>query len=194
MIRIVLLKPSSSQPPHRSRGEGPGIDSGNASAPPSVSPINSIIEFKQIIGRDTRLHDRKDYFAIYDFVMEHHHFSDPEWDGEPLAPDPAVPCVDRGGEPSCPCKKRVKAKVILGDGKERNTQHMMLTSFWYPAGTPMSAHQITNAEQSDIFDVLAHVAYALPPVTREERAANARVYCNTRFSLAQKAREGTTRL
>jgi len=42
--------------------------------------INSMIEFKQIIGRGTRLYDGKDYFTIYDFVKAHHHFNDPEWD------------------------------------------------------------------------------------------------------------------
>ena len=35
--------------------------------------------------------------------------------------------------------------------------------------------KIIDAEKSDLFDVLAHVAYALPPLTREERAAQARV-------------------
>ena len=47
-----------------------------------------MIEFKQIIGRGTRLYDGKDYFTIYDFVKAHHHFNDPEWDGEPLEPEP----------------------------------------------------------------------------------------------------------
>ena len=53
-----------------------------------MRPINSMIEFKQIIGRGTRLYDGKDYFTIYDFVKAHHHFSDPEWDGEPIEPEP----------------------------------------------------------------------------------------------------------
>ncbi|MFO1064944.1 MAG: hypothetical protein U0892_13855 [Pirellulales bacterium] len=56
-----------------------------------MRPINSIIEFKQIIGRGTRLFDNKNYFTIYDFVKAHIHFSDPEWDGEPLAPDDEKP-------------------------------------------------------------------------------------------------------
>jgi len=42
--------------------------------------INSLIEFKQIIGRGTRLYDGKDFFTIYDFVKAHHHFNDSEWD------------------------------------------------------------------------------------------------------------------
>jgi len=35
--------------------------------------------------------------------------------------------------------------------------------------------KVIDAEKSDLFDVLAHVAYALPTLTREERAANAKV-------------------
>ena len=50
-----------------------------------------MIEFKQIIGRGTRLYDGKDYFTIYDFVKAHHHFNDPEWDGEPIEPEPGEP-------------------------------------------------------------------------------------------------------
>jgi hypothetical protein len=45
--------------------------------------------------------------------------------------------------------------------------------------------RIIDAENSDIFDVLAHVAYAVPPVTREVRAANARLYGYSRFSEKQ---------
>ena len=43
-----------------------------------MRPINSMIEFKQIIGRGTRLFEGKDYFTIYDFVKAHHHFNDAE--------------------------------------------------------------------------------------------------------------------
>ena len=47
--------------------------------------------------------------------------------------------------------------------------------------------RIIDAEKSDIFDVLAHVAYALPPVTREVRAANAKVIIHARFGAKQQA-------
>ena len=45
--------------------------------------------------------------------------------------------------------------------------------------------KIIDAEKSDLFDVLAHVAYALPPVTREERAARAKVVISTQFNSKQ---------
>ncbi len=241
-----------------------GVDARNIRNIVLMRPINSMIEFKQIIGRGTRLYDGKDYFTIYDFVKAHHHFSDPEWDGEPLDPeacpkcgsypcqcikDPPQPCQVCGKQPCecekdpcpkcgqrpCVCKK--KAKVKLADGKERTIQHMMVTSFWHPDGTPMSAQQfmemlfgklpeffrneeelrtlwsvpdtrkklleglaekgfgkdqlaemqkIIDAEKSDLFDVLAHIAYALPPLTRQERAAGAKVVISTHFNTNQR--------
>jgi type I restriction enzyme R subunit len=240
-----------------------GVDARNIRNIVLMRPINSIIEFKQIIGRGTRLYDGKDYFTIYDFVKAHHHFSEPEWDGDPIEPEtcpkcgcypcqcekqPPKPCPICGKRPCecvkepCPiCGKRPcvcekKAKVKLADGKERNIQYMMVTSFWHPDGTPMSAQQfmeelfgklpeffkdeeelraiwsapdtrkklleglsekgfgkdqlaemqkIIDAEKSDLFDVLAHVAYALPPLTREERAATAKVIISTHFNSKQ---------
>ena len=240
-----------------------GVDARNIRNIVLMRPINTMIEFKQIIGRGTRLYDGKDYFTIYDFVKAYHHFSDPEWDGEPLEPEPCQkcgcypcecekitpqpcpvcgqrpcqcekePCPECGQRP-CVCKK--KAKIKLADGKARTIQHMMMTSFWHPDGTPMSAQQfmemlfgklpeffkdeeelrtlwsapdtrakllqglaekgfgreqmaemqkIIDAEKSDLFDVLAHVAYALPPLTREERANKAKVIISTHFNSKQ---------
>jgi type I restriction enzyme, R subunit len=45
--------------------------------------------------------------------------------------------------------------------------------------------KIIDAENSDLFDVLAHVAYALPPVTREERATRAKIAINANFNNKQ---------
>ena len=69
-----------------------GVDARNIRNIVLMRPINSMIEFKQIIGRGTRLYDGKDYFTIYDFVKAHHHFSDPEWDGEPIEPEACPKC------------------------------------------------------------------------------------------------------
>ena len=240
-----------------------GVDARNIRNIVLMRPIRSIIEFKQIIGRGTRLFDGKDYFTIYDFVKAHLNFLDPEWDGEPLDPEtcpkcgarpcvcvvtppepcpvcgqspcvcPPEPCPKCGQRP-CVCRKRVKVK--LADGKARNIQHMMMTTFWHPDGTPMSAQQfmellfgklpdffkdeaelralwsapdtrmkllqglaekgfghdqlaemqkIIDAENSDLFDVLAHVAYALPTLSRDERAEKAKVAITTHFNSKQ---------
>ena len=47
--------------------------------------------------------------------------------------------------------------------------------------------QIIDAEKSDLFDVLANVAYALPPLTREERATRAKVAIHAHFNSKQQA-------
>ena len=208
-----------------------------------MRPINSMIEFKQIIGRGTRLFEGKDYFTIHDFVKAYEHFSDPEWDGEPAEPETcasaaSTPASARSrsrsrarfavksracarknrarcaGRCRASARRKKRVKVKLADGKERAIQHMMVTTFWHPDGTPMSAQQfmemlfgklpdffknedelrelwsdpatrseaagrawrkgfgaeqlaemqkLIDAEKSDIFDVLAYVAYALSP-------------------------------
>jgi type I restriction enzyme R subunit len=222
-----------------------GVDARNIRNIVLMRPINSMIEFKQIIGRGTRLYDGKDYFTIYDFVKAHHHFSDLEWDGEPIESEPKTkgkivpsspPRVDGVHEEPAEYVKRQRIKVKLADGKERTIQHMMVTTFWHPDGTPMSAQQflemlfgklpgffkneaelralwslpdtrakllqglaekgfgheqmaemqrIIDAENSDLFDVLAHVAYALPPCTRQERAERAKVEIRMHFNSRQ---------
>ena len=122
-----------------------GVDARNIRNIVLMRPINSMIEFKQIIGRGTRLYDGKDYFTIYDFVKAHHHFSDPEWDGEPKAPEPkeprpAAPPAEPPppGPGPAPAPRPQRVKVKLADGKARTIQHMMSTTFWHPDGTPIS--------------------------------------------------------
>jgi type I restriction enzyme R subunit len=76
-----------------------GVDARNVRNVVLMRPVNSMIEFKQIIGRGTRLYDGKDYFTIYDFVKAYEHFNDPDWDGEPVEPDPCRTC----GNHPCTC-------------------------------------------------------------------------------------------
>src|SRR5436190_8356799 len=64
-----------------------GVDARNIRNIVLMRPVNNIVEFKQIVGRGTRLFDGKEFFTIYDFVDAYHHFADPEWDGEPLEPE-----------------------------------------------------------------------------------------------------------
>lgn len=249
-----------------------GVDARNVRNIVLMRPVNSMIEFKQIIGRGTRLCDGKDYFTLHDFVKAHHHFSDPEWDGEPLPaevcercgtspcscekappkpckvcgerpcvclkePEPEYQCEICGNKP-CTCQKKEKIKIELADGKARKIQHMSATCFWHPDGTPMSAaefmdelfgklpeffkdedelralwsepgtrkklldglaekgfgidqltemQKVIEAEQSDLFDVLAYVAYADDPMTREARAAQAEAMLGQEFDNKQQA-------
>ena len=48
--------------------------------------VGSMTEFKQILGRGTRVHEdtRKFYFTLIDFRGATNHFADPDWDGEPV--------------------------------------------------------------------------------------------------------------
>lgn len=244
-----------------------------------LRPINSIIEFKQIIGRGTRLFDGKDYFTIYDFVKAHHHFSDPEWDGEPEEPEtttprtPKEPCINCGQIP-CICMKEPEdpcpvcgyencrcntppirmVKVKLADGKVRQFQHMVSTTFWSPDGRPISAEEflqslfgalpqlfksedelrtiwskpntrkklleelsekgfakqqlqefqrILNAENSDLYDVLAYIAFHADIIERAMRADKAKIHLDNydpkqqeflNFVLSQYVKEGVEEL
>lgn len=142
-----------------------GVDARNIRNVVLMRPVNDMIEFKQIVGRGTRLFDGKDYFTIYDFVNIFDHFADPEWDGDPVDPDecekcglypcqcvkppkdckscgqnPCVcvkdPCPDCG---EIPCKCVKKVKIELGKGKSLQIDHTTETSFWGPDGQPVTA-------------------------------------------------------
>lgn len=224
-----------------------GVDARNVRNIVLMRPINSMIEFKQIIGRGTRLYDGKDHFTIFDFVKAHHHFSDAEWDGEPQEPEPGEPRPrpegDPGPEPEPPPPgepepPKQKIKVKLADGKARAIQSMTATTFWSADGRPMSAAQfletlfgalpdffkdedelrgiwsdpetrkkllvdladcgfgkeplaemqkIIEAERCDLFDVLAYVAFASEPLSRDARAAAAKSASAGEFTDKQQA-------
>lgn len=245
-----------------------------------LRPVNSMIEFKQIIGRGTRLFDGKDYFTIYDFVKAHHHFSDPEWDGEPEEPETPTPrpqpqpcdvcghrpCICEQEPPPEPCPvcgysycrcdtpPRRMVKVKLADGKVRQFQHMISTSFYSPDGRPISAEEflrslfgalpelfksedelrniwskpdtrkklleeltekgfakqqltefqkILNAENSDLYDVLAYIAFHSDILERATRADKAKIHLDNydpkqqeflNFVLSQYVKQGVEEL
>lgn len=229
-----------------SRKLSTGVDARNVRNIVLMRPIKSMIEFKQIVGRGTRLYDDKDYFTIYDFVKAYEHFNDPEWDGEPEEPvitggggrlggddgireDPPTeePSDGEKGEGGTgePQPGPLIIKIKLADGKERTIQSISSTMFYGEDGLPISAAQfveqlygklpelfqdedelrrlwsnpdtrkalleqlaekgfseemiaearkVINAEKSDLFDVLAYIAYERPPITREERVNDRR--------------------
>ena len=127
-----------------------GVDARNVRNIVLMRPVNSMIEFKQIIGRGTRLFDGKEFFTIYDFVDAYHHFADPEWDGEPvdettekdLRKTTYLPAQTGESEahdsPIGDIESKKKLKIKLRDGKEREIQHMISTSFWNADGKPVS--------------------------------------------------------
>ncbi len=218
-----------------------GVDARNVRHIVLLRPIRSMIEFKQIVGRGTRLFDGKDYFTIHDFVKAHEHFNDPEWDGEPVEPEPKGgghgPGPGPQPPPPPPPPPPTKVRIQLAPGKELTIQHMMQTTFWSPDGKPISAEEFLrrlygslpdffrdeaelrqlwgdpatrqqllqglaekgygrdtlaevqraiDLEQSDLFDVLALLAFQLKPVSREQRAEGAKVELSTHFNSKQR--------
>jgi type I restriction enzyme R subunit len=211
-----------------------GVDARNVRNIVLMRPVNSMIEFKQIIGRGTRLFEGKDYFTILDFVKAYEHFNDPEWDGEPLEPEPPGqprprpepgPPDDPGLPPDEGEEPKAKLRIKLADGKERTFQHISATTFWDASGKPISAQQFiealfgklpelfkdegelrtiwsqpdtrrnlidglaergfggeqldairraADAQESDLYDVLAYIAFLRPPLKRAERVEASR--------------------
>jgi type I restriction enzyme, R subunit len=211
-----------------------GVDALNIRNIVLMRPVNNMIEFKQIIGRGTRLFEDKFYFTIVDFVGASNNFSDPEWDGEPLEPEEKTTKEDNwddltddtsppdGGEEP---PKKEKIIIKLAEGKELTIKSMETTLF-YLQGQPVSAEEfikklfntitlpaffkseeelrkmwsspitrntllkkledngfakqdlksiqsLIEAENSDLFDVLEHVAYQKKPIPRATRVSNA---------------------
>lgn len=206
-----------------------GVDARNIRNIVILRPVNSMIEFKQIIGRGTRLYEGKDFFTIHDFENASALFHDPDWDGEPedpTQPEPKEPKKKNpsGDEPTDgPVVRREMVRIKLADGKERQLQSISSTMFYSVDGKPMSLiefiHSLYNtlalpdffkdeeelraiwsapvtrqrllerlegagfsktdlmeiqvlidARESDLFDVLEYIRFALSPVTRKERS------------------------
>jgi type I restriction enzyme R subunit len=211
-----------------------GVDALNIRNIVLLRPVNNMIEFKQIIGRGTRLFEDKFYFTIVDFVGASANFSDPEWDGEPIPEEPPKekpekpfePGEELGGEePTEPKPPKEKIIIKLAEGKELTIKSMS-TSLFYFQGQPVTAEEfikklfntitlpnilkseeelrklwsspitrnellkkledngfgkkdlksiqtLIEAEDSDIFDVLEHIAYSKKPIQRATRVSNA---------------------
>ncbi len=123
-----------------------GVDARNVRNVVLMRPVNSMIEFKQIIGRGTRLFEGKHYFTIIDFVNAYHLFSDAEWDGEPVEPVGGSGGIGGSGgsggsggdTPPEPPKEKIR--IQLSDGKVREIQSMS-SSYFYVDGKPISAEE-----------------------------------------------------
>ena len=129
-----------------------GVDARNVRNIVLMRPVTNMIEFKQIIGRGTRLFDSKEYFTIYDFVKAHHLFNDEEWDGEPVdktttsgggngGEDKKDEKGESSGERPEPPLRAEILTVKLSDGSVRKIKSMTSTMFWGADGTPLSAAQ-----------------------------------------------------
>lgn len=218
-----------------------GVDALNIRNIVLMRPVNNMIEFKQIIGRGTRLFEDKFYFTVVDFVGASRNFADPEWDGEPIPEEPPRPKPEEpfepgddvdGKDPIEPKPPKEKIIIKLAEGKELMIKSMS-TYLFYFQGQPVTAEEfikklfntivlptifknedelrkmwsspitrnelikkledngfskpdlkqiqtLIEAEDSDIFDVLEHIAYSKKPIPRTVRVTNAenKIYKN----------------
>jgi type I restriction enzyme R subunit len=226
-----------------SRKLSTGVDARNVRNIVLMRPCNNMIEFKQIIGRGTRLFDGKEFFTIFDFVKAHYNFADPEWDGDPIEVTPsntnrkndfivAEPKPESYGADPVEEPRPEKIKIKLSDGKTRQIKHISSIMYWSPEGKPITAREfvermfedlpqffkdedelrhiwqnpdtrekllqelseagydhdklssmqrLIEAENSDIYDVLAYIAYNAAVLTRVERAEHAKPKINQLF-------------
>lgn len=148
-----------------SRKLSTGVDARNVRFIVLMRSVGSMVEFKQIVGRGTRLYDDKDYFTIVDFYGNDAKFEDPAWDGEPQEvekkeiyvnvdvvyqpPEVAVgitPVVNEpnpayGGSPMEPTDEKPQKTVIrFADGKNREIKYTVNTKF-YMDGKPVSPRE-----------------------------------------------------
>ena len=188
-----------------------GVDARNVRNIILVRNINSMVEFKQIVGRGTRIYEGKDYFTIIDYTGATNNFYDEEWDGvaedqeqitKPVKRTPTSRTQER--EPNPDFKKKEKVIVKLAQG--RKVEIIDIDTRYVGAdGTPLSAEEflkqlvgslprlfkdveqlenlgfgtknlkdlksMMNAEDSDIFDVLAYLSFNTPMKTRKERVS-----------------------
>ena len=82
-----------------SRKLSTGVDARNVRNIVLLKDVKNMVEFKQIIGRGTRLYEGKNYFTIYDFESNHENFKDEEWDGLPVEDLGAIICGSPDNEP-----------------------------------------------------------------------------------------------
>jgi type I restriction enzyme R subunit len=101
-----------------------GVDARNVRNIVLDRAIGSMVEFKQIIGRGTRVFDGKDYFTIVDFRGATNKFYDEEWDGDPVDVDTLVsepPPPPYGGQVSGDDESDATEGDDTGEPKEKLT-------------------------------------------------------------------------
>lgn len=218
-----------------------GVDARNVRNIVFLRMPDNMIEFKQIIGRGTRLFEGKDYFTIYDFVGASKLFNDPTWDGEPLEPKEKSSKggggTDGGGtDGGGGGGGQTEIVINLGETRKKSIKMERSTSFYMADGRLISAKQfvellfgeipklvsdekelrrvwgdlktrelllnklyeagfgeeqlttlqkLVGMEKSDVFDVLSHIAYEAPALTRIQRAEKAIINLKSKLTSNQ---------
>ncbi|UHD16004.1 EcoAI/FtnUII family type I restriction enzme subunit R [Thiocapsa bogorovii] len=215
-----------------------GVDARNVRNIVLDRAIGSMVEFKQIVGRGTRVFEGKDYFTIVDFRGATNRFYDKDWDGDPLDVD-TPPVIDANEPPPPPYgdKQEHESRQAGGEGEAEDVEPVEKLTVRLSAarelkvidveiryidenGRPLSAQQFVErlmvklpglfssaedlretwsdpdrreallqqlgqagfdaeqlatlrrmfaAEQSDLFDLLAFLAFEQPMATRRAR-------------------------
>ena len=138
-----------------------GVDARNVRHIVLMRPVNSMIEFKQIIGRGTRIYEGKYYFTIWDFVRAYEKYSQPDWDGEPVCPkcgnNPCT-CTSKPRKLDTPPREKPvtgcsedddfsdelpkeKLEIVLPDHRVRRIRFVNSVMFWGADGKPISTQQ-----------------------------------------------------
>ncbi|MBR1368920.1 restriction endonuclease [Methanocalculus chunghsingensis] len=203
-----------------SRLMGTGVDAQTCKLIVIDKRIESMSEFKQIIGRGTRINEdyNKYFFTIMDFRKVSELFADPDFDGEPLentefdpvaSPPSIKPVVPASSGGNRYVVNDVAVEVIAervqyygADGalitesledytkKHVTRQYATLNSFltsWTKAeqktaileelkeqGVLFDALQEQVGKDYDPFDLICHVVFGQPPLSRKERVEKVR--------------------
>ena len=213
-----------------------GVDAKNVRNVVLTAPIRSMTEFKQIIGRGTRVYEGKDFFTIIDFVGATNLFYDDAWDGLPEEQEDEETTTTAGAgetnEQKPPYGKRKSKPEGSGSGESQEKVTIDIrgrklkvidieTTYVGADGIPLKTHEfleflvgildrffhdeaqlralwsdpvkreelldklramhidetqleelksIFQAQDSDIYDVLAHLSFNLEIQTRSDRA------------------------
>ncbi|MBZ7935358.1 DEAD/DEAH box helicase family protein [Campylobacter sp. B0100352/1] len=99
-----------------------GVDAKNVRNIVLLANIGSMVEFKQIIGRGTRVYEGKDFFTILDFVGATKLFYDPKWDGEKIEE-----IKEKEQEKERKVTKEIKKTKEESKEKKRVTVHLVGT-------------------------------------------------------------------
>ena len=131
-----------------------GVDAQTCRAIVLDREVGSMTEFKQIVGRGTRVHEdtKKYYFTLIDFRRAANHFADPDFDGEPVqiyepGPQDSVTPPD-----NLPPLANVEDPIPLNPGDdERIVDDPAMPDITIPAGgTPPRKYYIQGVEVSVI--------------------------------------------
>ncbi|WP_220459112.1 EcoAI/FtnUII family type I restriction enzme subunit R [Gelidibacter maritimus] len=126
-----------------------GVDARNVRNIVLTAPIGSMVEFKQIIGRGTRVFDGKDFFTIIDFVGATNLFYDTAWDGEAEEieeggtggePKPKEPKESKVDDPREPYERKEKLIVELSNGRRLKVTDVD-TRYIDENGRPLTARE-----------------------------------------------------